>query len=86
MKLDKKEKDVIDVIYQQINCIVHLGGCYKTDKNIKGECKGPAYCREFTLGLEELNRELSRMLTRVIGRFVDIEFEFSPETPENLKR
>jgi len=75
-RLDNADKDVVDIIYQHRNCIVHWGGCYKTDKTIKEVCRGPAFCRESELELKKLNGELSRMLARVIGRFVGVEFEF----------
>ena len=84
--LDDAEKDIIDVIYQHRNCIVHRGGCYKSDENIREECEGPAYCRKCKLGLKELNGELSRILTRIIGKFVNVEFEFHSEIPEHIKR
>lgn len=82
--LDKTDKDVVDVIYQHRNCIVHFGGCCKSDETIKEVCKGPAFCRESKLELKELNRELSRMLTQVIGRFVGVEFGFIAEIPDNI--
>jgi hypothetical protein len=81
---DKSDKDIVDVIYQYRNCIVHLGGCYKNDKSIKGSCTGPAFCRESELELKELNCELSQMLAKVIGRFIGVEFEFHPETPNQI--
>ena len=65
--------------------MTHLGGCYKTDKNINEKCKGPKYCRESKLRLKQLNCELSHMLMLVIGRFIGAKFEFSLEIPEHVK-
>jgi hypothetical protein len=84
-KNDNSENDIIDVIYQHRNCIVHLGGCSKSDKTIK-ECNGPAYCKKSILGQVEVNRELSQMLTRIIGTFVGVEFEFNTKIPENIEK
>jgi hypothetical protein len=83
-RFDKAEKDVVDIIYQHRNCIVHFGGCYKSDKTIKEACRGPAFCRESELELKDLNCELSQMLAKVIGRFIGVEFEFHPEIPDHI--
>jgi hypothetical protein len=85
MRIDNNsEKDVIDIIYQHRNCIVHSGGCNKNDKTKK--CNGSAYCRESTLGQIEVNRELSQMLARITGKLVGIKFEFNPKIPENIEK
>ena len=78
-KLTNEEKDLIDVIYQHRNCLTHLGGCYKYSTNIK-ECQGQKYCRESEAGLTKLNFELRLMLLHVIGKFIDVEFQFKRET------
>ncbi len=79
------DKDIIDIIYQHRNCIVHLGGCPKYDTKMMRECEGPRYCRESELTLEDLNVELSCMLTNIIGEFIGVKFEYHPEIPEDLK-
>jgi hypothetical protein len=79
---NNSEKDIIDIIYQHRNCIVHSGGCNRGDKT--KECK--AYCRESTMGQIEVNRELSQMLARITGKLVGVQFEFNPIIPENIKK
>lgn len=83
-KIDKADKDIVDLIYQRRNCIVHFGGCYRSDKTTKEVCRASAFCRESELELKKLNGELSRMLARVIGRFVGVEFEFNPEALNHI--
>lgn len=79
------DKDILDIIYQNRNCITHAGGCYKYD-NTKEKCKTSTYCRNSDLDMFELNRELSRMLKSFIGRCVGIEFGYRPEVPESIKQ
>jgi hypothetical protein len=84
-KNDNSENDIIDVIYQYRNCIVHLGGCCKSDKTIKG-CDGPAYCKKSLIEQREVNGELSKILTQIIGAFIGEKFEFNDKIPENIEK
>ena len=80
-KLTDTEKDLIDVIYQHRNCLTHLGGCNKYYSNVK-EC--PArYCRESEVELTKLNFELRLMLLHVVGKFIDVKFQFKMETSDD---
>ncbi|OEC86742.1 MULTISPECIES: hypothetical protein [Methanobacterium] len=76
------KKDILDVIYQNRNCITHNGGCYKY-KEAKEECEGPAYCRNSNLDLKDLNKELSCILVHFIGKLVGFSLEYNP-IPEDL--
>lgn len=70
----ENNKDVLDIIYQNRNCITHNGGCYKYNEN-KEKCNGPKYCKESELDLDDLNGALSRILVHFIMKLVGYSFE-----------
>lgn len=81
----KNIKNILNIIYQNRNCITHSGGCYKYD-DTKKECKNQAYCKNSDLTLFDLNRELTRMLKSFIGKETNMKFKYQEEVPESIKK
>lgn len=78
------DHDIIDKIYQYRNCITHSGGCKVEFEGIKEKC-GPKYCRDYTSCLDEINSELHQMILLIIGKIINVTFEFHQEIPEHIK-
>jgi len=81
-----EDRDIIDKIYQYRNCITHSGGCNEEVEGIKEKCTGPKYCKDYTSCLDEINDELHKMLLLIIGKYIDVQFEFHQEMPEHIRK
>ena len=43
---------------------------------------GPIDCRESDVKLSELNSEMSKIITKIMGKLFDIDIEFHKEIPD----
>lgn len=82
---DSIKKDIIELIYQTRNCIVHTGKCCKEDKNIKCNC--PKNIKDFNLDIKDYTLKLGEIILHLIGYFSGTEFRFltESETPQDIK-